>query len=172
MTGSGDPLPITALRATANMPAMWQLKTVAGRTLLPGEDAPGAPKVAVLSHRFWKEHFSSDGSVVGRSLMLNGEPYTVVGVLTDEIEIGSMIAIDSGLALPVDAAGISRDARMLSVSARLKRGATRDQAAGELRTVAQRLERDFPATNAGWSARIDAARVDCRARCLDHPASC
>ncbi len=152
LTGSGDPVPITALRATANMPAMWQLKTVAGRTLLPGEDAPGAPKVAVLSHRFWKEHFSSDGGVVGRSLMLNGEPYTVVGILTDEIEIGSMIAIDLWMALPVDAAGISRDTRVLSVSARLKRGATRDQAAGQLRTVAQRLERDFPATNAGWSA--------------------
>jgi putative ABC transport system permease protein len=103
LTGSGDPLPVTALLATANMPAMWRLKTVAGRTLLPGEDAPGAPKVAVLSHRFWKEHFSSDPNVVGRSLMLNGEAYTVVGILTDEIEIGSMIAIDLWMALPVEA---------------------------------------------------------------------
>ena len=152
LTGSGDPLRVTALRATANMPAMWQLKTVAGRTLLPGEDAPGAPKVAVLSHRFWKEHFASDGGVVGRTLMLNGEPYTVVGVLTDEIEIGNMIAIRSVAGAPGGRRRRVAQRRVLSVSARLKRGATRDQAAGQLRTVAQRLERDFPATNAGWSA--------------------
>jgi putative ABC transport system permease protein len=153
LTRSGDPMRITAMRATANLPAMWELKTVAGRTFLPREDTPGAAKVAMLSHRFWREHFAGDPTVVGRSLTLNGEPYTVVGVLTDEIEIGTMIAIDVWIPLTVDAASARRDDRVLGVSARLKPGVRFAQAAAELPAIAQRLERDYPATNAGWSAR-------------------
>jgi putative ABC transport system permease protein len=153
LTGSGDPVRITAVRATANLPSMWQLKTVAGRTFLPGEDAPGASKVAVLSHRFWSEHFASDRNVIGRSLILNGEPYSVVGILTDEIEIGNMIAIDLWMPLPIDTAGTGREARRLSVSALLKPGARLEQVTAELRIVAQRLEQAYPTTNAGWSAR-------------------
>jgi putative ABC transport system permease protein len=158
LTGSGEPIRLAALRVTANMPAMWQLKTVTGRTFLPGDDAPGAPHLVVLSHRFWKEHFGADRSVVGRSLTLNGAPHTVVGVLTDEIEIGNMIAIDVWMPLPVDGAGAPRDARRFAVSARLKAGATLDQATAELRTVAQRLEQAYPTTNAGWSARAISLR--------------
>lgn len=153
LTGTGDPVRITALRATANLPSMWLLKTVAGRTFLAGEDAPGAAKVAVLSHRFWKQHFAADAGVVGRSLTLNGEPYTVVGVLDDAIEIGNMIAIDLWMPLPLNPAGARRDSRNLSVSARLKPGATLDQAAAQVHAVANRLEQTYPATNAGWSAR-------------------
>src|SRR5262249_3669572 len=121
-------------------------------TFLPGEDAPGAPKVALLSHRFWRERFASESGVVGRSVTLNGESHTVVGVLSDAIEIGNMAAIDLWLPLTIDADGGARDARVFSVSARLKPGTTIKQAAAELRTVAHQLERAYPATNAGWSA--------------------
>jgi len=153
LTGNGDPLRVTAMRATANLLSMWQLKTVAGRTFLPGEDAPGAAKVAVLSHRFWTQRFGSDPAVVGRSFALNGEPYTIIGVLTDAIEIGNLGAIDVWVPLPIDPAGAKRDARNLSVSARLKPGATVEQASAQLQAVASRLEKAYPATNAGWSAR-------------------
>ncbi len=152
LTGTGDPIRVTALRATANLPAMWQLKTVAGRVFLPGEGIPGRDKVAVLSHRFWKQHFASDPAVVGRSFALNGETYTVVGVLTDAIEIGNMIAIDLWIPMPESSAA-RRDVRNLSVSARLKAGATVEQATTELHAVASRLEHAYPTTNAGWSAR-------------------
>jgi putative ABC transport system permease protein len=153
LTGTGDPIRITALRATANLPSMWQLKTVAGRVFLPGDDVPGRESVAVLSHHFWKQHFVSDPNVIGRSVTLNGEPYTVVGVLSDAIEIGNMIAIDLWLPMPTEAAGARRDVRNLSVSARLKPGATIEQASLELHAVAARLEQSYPTTNAGWSAR-------------------
>jgi putative ABC transport system permease protein len=153
LTGSGDPIRITALRATANLPSMWQLKTAAGRVFVPGEDAPGAAHVAVLSHRFWTQHFASDPHVIGRSLTLNGEPYTVVGVLTDAIEIGNMTAIDVWMPMLADPAGARRDARNLAVSARLKPGITVDQASTQVHAVASLLERAYPTTNAGWSAR-------------------
>jgi len=67
LTGVGEPTRLVAMRVTANLPAMWGLRTVAGRLFLPNEDAPGAPGVAVLSHRFWRQRFTSDPSVVGRS---------------------------------------------------------------------------------------------------------
>jgi len=152
LTGTGDPIRVTALRATANLPSMWQLKTVVGRVFLPSEGVPGNDRVAVLSHRFWKEHFASDPNVIGRSFALNGESYTVVGVLTDAIEIGNMIAIDLWMPMSESAAA-RRDVRNLSVSARLKPGATVEQASMEVHAVAARLEKAYPTTNAGWSAR-------------------
>jgi putative ABC transport system permease protein len=153
LTGTGDPIRVTALRATANLPSMWQLKTVVGRVFLPSEGVPGNDRVAILSHRFWKQHFASDPNVIGRSFALNGDSYTVVGVLTDAIEIGNMIAIDLWMPMPADSAAARRDARNLSVSARLKPGATVEQASTELHAVAARLEKAYPTTNAGWSAR-------------------
>jgi putative ABC transport system permease protein len=152
LTGTGDPIRVTALRATANLPSMWQLNTVAGRVFLPSEGVPGTDKVAVLSHRFWKQHFASDPNVVGRFFALNGESYTVVGVLTDAIEIGNMIAIDVWIPM-TESADARRDVRNLSVSARLKPGATVEQASAEVHAVAARLEKAYPTTNAGWSAR-------------------
>jgi putative ABC transport system permease protein len=153
LTGQGEPLRVSALRATANLFGLWQLAPVAGRTFLPHEDRPGAAKVAVLSHHFWIGHFNGTSDVIGRSLVLNGEPYTVVGVLTPAIEIGSFESIDLWVPLTLDASGARRDDRALRVTALLKPGGSFNEASAEMLALARGLEQDHPETNAGWSAR-------------------
>lgn len=73
LTGRGEPLRLTAQRVTANLFPTWGLQPVAGRLFRPDDDAPGAPSVAVLSHRFWIGKLSASPSIVGEALTLNGE---------------------------------------------------------------------------------------------------
>jgi putative ABC transport system permease protein len=153
LRGTAEPLRVSAMRATANLFGLWQLRPVVGRTFLPGEDRPGAPKAVVLSHHFWVTHFNSEPGVAARAVTLNGESYSVVGVLTPDIEVGSFEAIDVWVPLTLDASGARRDDRSLRVTAHLKPGVSFDRAAAELPDVARRLERAYVDTNAGWSAR-------------------
>jgi len=154
LRGNGEPLRVSAMRATANLFALWQLRPAVGRTFLPDEDRPGARKAVVLSHHFWVTHFNSDPGVAGRSVTLNGESYSVVGVLTPDIEVGSFEAIDIWVPLTLDVSGTRRDDRSLRVTAHLKPEISFDRAAAELPDVARRLERAYVDTNAGWSARL------------------
>ena len=153
LTGRGDAMPITASHVTANLIDTWGLRMALGRGFVAGEDAPGAPKVAVLSHRFWVRQFSSDSSIIGQALTLNGTPYTVVGVLRPEIEIGNLSLIDLWTPLTIDPS-LPRDERVARVTARLKPGVSFEQAAAEVRAVSERIARDHPQTNSGWVARL------------------
>ena len=153
MTGDGDPVRITALRATANLFTLWELPTVLGRAFLGSEDKPGAPHVAVLSHRFWASHFNANPASVGRSVMLNGEPYTIVGVLSPAMEVGNFEEIDLWVPIAADPAAAARDDRSLRVVARLKNGASLEEASAEVAAVARRIEEAHQSTNQGWSAR-------------------
>jgi putative ABC transport system permease protein len=153
LTGSGEPLAVTVQSATANILRVWDVAPVRGRGFLPGDDAPGRPDVAMLSHRFWATHFAGDETIVGRALTLNGHSYTVVGVLTPAIEIGNIAAIDVWIPLDTSSAAARRDARSLTVFGVMKPTTTLATVNAELSTVADRLEREFPATNAGWRLR-------------------
>jgi putative ABC transport system permease protein len=153
MTGRGDAMSLAAMRCTANLHRTWGLKLLHGRTFAEGEDLPGAAPVVVLSHQFWTRQFNSDPAIVGQALTLNGTPHTIVGVLRPEIEIGNLSVMDIWVPLSVDPS-LPRDRRTLRVQARLKTGASFEQAAVEVRDVSKRLQNDHPTTNSGWEARL------------------
>jgi predicted permease len=157
MSGRGDAVALRASRVTANVMDTWGLQMLHGRTFAAGEDKPGAAPVAIVSHQFWQRQFGGDSSLVGQHLTLDGRPVLVVGVLKPEIEIGNLSLIDVWLPVSLDPA-LPRDARTLRVSGRLRPGTTFEQAAAEVRTVAQRLQGEHPRTNAGWSARLAPTR--------------
>jgi putative ABC transport system permease protein len=157
LTGRGDALPVTATRVTANIIDTWGLRMAAGRPFAPDDDRPGAGRVALLSHTFWQRQFAGDPSIVGQALTLNGQPYTVLGVVGPEIEIGNLSTIEVWTPLTLDPS-LPRNQRTVRVSARLAPGATFDQAAVEVRDVSRRLTRDHPDTNAGWEARLAPTR--------------
>jgi predicted permease len=158
LTGAGDPQRIHGSLATASLFTLWNLEPVHGRVLQPNDDRPGAPRVALLSHGFWSRQFGADPGVVGRTVSLDGEPYIVVGVLTPRIEFGSLSEIDVWTALGAVAIPDDREARTLYVTGRLKPGVAVAQAAAEIRALAQRQEREHPATNARWSAQVQPIR--------------
>jgi putative ABC transport system permease protein len=154
LTGRGEPQRLLARRVTASLFETWQLRTVAGRVLRPEEDVPGGPCSIVLSHKLWVSHFQRDPAVLTQSVNVDGRACTIVGVLDPSIEFGNLSLTDVWMPIAADPAAGRRDDRRYSVIGRLKPGVTLEQADGEIRTIAERLAREFPATNAGWSARV------------------
>jgi len=149
LTGAGEPRAVSAAFATANIFDVWNVRAVAGRGLHRDGGDGLRNQVVVLAHHFWTGHFNADPAVVGRSVMLNGRSYTVVGVITPDIEIGNLAEID--LWVPLDtAAATDRESRTLIAQGLLQPGATLEAANAELATIADRLARAYPALNKGW----------------------
>ncbi|MEO8680524.1 MAG: ABC transporter permease [Vicinamibacterales bacterium] len=126
---------------------------VQGRTLANADDAPGAPPVAVLSHRYWQEELAGRPDAVGRSMQIGRANYTVVGVVTPAMEVGNLAEIDVWLPLQITAAG-ARDVRDLRFVARLRDGVTFASAAAELAAIGDALATQYPESNAGWRVRL------------------
>jgi predicted permease len=82
LTGAGEPERLTAARVSPSLFPMLGARTQLGRTFLEEEDQPGRDHVVVLSHGLWKRRFASDPSVIGRKIVLDGNPYEIVGVLS------------------------------------------------------------------------------------------
>ena len=94
LTGHGDAARIFVASATTNLVDVWGLAPTAGRLFNPGEDKAGAARPAVLSFRYWRESFQSDPTAIGRSFFVDGTPVTVVGVMQQSIELGTLSLID------------------------------------------------------------------------------
>ena len=81
LTGDGEPEKVEAYGVTANFFGLLGIKPVLGRAILPEEDKPDANKVVMLSYSLWQQRYGGERSIIGRELLLNGEKYTVVGVM-------------------------------------------------------------------------------------------
>jgi putative ABC transport system permease protein len=157
MTDRGDAVRLTANRVTANLFEVWGIEAIRGRGLASGDDQPGAARVVVLSHQFWRRQFAGDPSIVGQSLTLNGQLHQVVGVASPSIEFGGLSTIDIWTPLTLDRA-LPRDRRVYRMNGRLADGVTIEQADAEVREAAKRLEQAHPTTNRGWGARVGSTR--------------
>ena len=80
LSGLGEPESVGAPRVSANFFSVLGVDPVLGRTFQAGEDVPGAAKVTVLTYGFWQRRFGGDANVIGRSLTINGDNYTIIGV--------------------------------------------------------------------------------------------
>jgi predicted permease len=158
LVGHGDARRIQTARVTANLPAVWGLIAVRGRLFHPGEDDPGRPLVGVVSHRFWREAFAGDSSIVGGTLMLDGQPIAIVGVMEPAIEFGNLSLIDMWVPLPL-APEEPRDRRALTVVGRLAPGQTVADADAELQPVFASQAREHPLIYAGWQAQVHDTRA-------------
>ena len=157
LTGRGEAQRLQATRVTANLIDVWGIKMEQGRPFSTGADAPGASGEVVVSYHYWDRDLNRDPSIVGQTLMLDGHPATVTGVLAPDIEIGNLSEVDLWVPLTLsrDAA---REERTLRVSGRLKPGTTVAQASADVLRVSKILARDYPKVNDGWSARVAPTR--------------
>jgi putative ABC transport system permease protein len=125
-----------------------------GRGFAPRDEAPGAPPVALLGWRVWKDRFDGDPAIVGRAIRLDGQPATVVGVMPE----GFLFPREEEVWTPVtlDLAGKSRgQADPELVVGRLRRGVSLGQARADLSAIAGALAQEFPKTNAGLGAAVE-----------------
>jgi len=151
LTGEATPERLLGVRATGNFFTMLGVQAALGRTIAPEDARPDRPKVVVLTWKLWQRRYGGRSDIVGSSVRLNGEPYTVIGVLPRSFSFRSA-ANEFAVPLVIETDPF-RDARVstafLRVFARLKPGVTAAQASGDLDRVAQDLRREYPTGAAG-----------------------
>jgi putative ABC transport system permease protein len=145
----GVPQYVVSEHVTLNYFPMLGIRPLIGRVFETGEDQPGRDRVIVIPYAFWQTHFSSDRGVIGKQVLLSGEPVTVIGILPETWHGGSRRIY---LPLRLDAAG--RNARNLAVIGRLRTGVRRETAQAETASIAHRLEIERPETNRGWTMHV------------------
>ena len=151
--GGAEPRSVRAAYVSAPYFSVFGTKAALGRTFARDEDQRGKEKVAVLSHRLWLNLFGADRAIVGRSILLNGEPYTVIGVLPGNSEFDRRAAeLWIPLAFPPQ---VARDYHYLGAIARLKPGVSLQQAQAEMSTIAEGIATRYPDVKKGWGATVD-----------------
>ena len=149
LTGLGEPLAVTAYQFSPNFFQVLGVKPLIGRVFLREEDQHGKNQVAVLSFHLWQSRFGGDPNVIHRAVTLDSQPFSVVGVMPEGFSYpGSGTDLWTPLTIPADMAA-RRDARYLRVLGRLRPGVSVEQARRELDTIADRLAKEYPKTNAG-----------------------
>jgi putative ABC transport system permease protein len=151
----GTPEQVPAQSVTADFFRVFRVDPIMGRTFLPS-DLPASNPV-VLGERFWRSRFGSDPTIVGRSINLNGTPFTVIGVVPGWFQIFQPSEFWVLFSAPPRAPFL-RTARFFDVVGRLKSGITRDTAAADVGHVADNIAAALPETNKGWSASVDPLR--------------
>ena len=149
LTGSGEPMELATLVVTANVFEVLGAAPLLGRTFLVGEDQSTSQRTVMLSHGLWLRHFGGSASVLGTSIIINGEPVLVIGVMPPGFEIlGQQAdAITPFSFSPQTGTG----GRSLVVIGRMKPGVSRDQAQAELEGVMTGLRNERPDFNTGWT---------------------
>ncbi len=144
LTDGNDTERLIGGRVTAGYFSVFNLPPAHGRVFTKEEDQPGREQVAVLSHRLWTRRFGGDPAAVGRRISLNGRAYDIIGVMPAAF---NYTANSEELWVPIAFTAERKamhDEHYLQIYARLKPGATEEQALGELRANAQRLRGAFP----------------------------
>jgi putative ABC transport system permease protein len=128
------------------------VEPIVGRTFLADDDAQRA-KVVVLNETFWRTRFGADPTVVGRSIRLDGEPYTVVGVVPQQAQLIARTSMWALVTIPRRPA--LRGVYGLHAIGRLKRGISLEAARADMTAVTEGLAREFPATNKGRGVMLE-----------------
>ena len=139
------------------------LKPAAGRLLLTNEgETPGEPPLVVLGYSYWQRRFGGDASIIGKQVLLNGKPATIIGVTPKDF-LGTAFIFESQGYAPLSMMGAEagsekfwtdRSSHGLRVMGRLKPGVSVAQAQSSVQLVAARLAEQFPETDRGYNVRV------------------
>jgi putative ABC transport system permease protein len=156
ITGWGEPQRVASARITSNLISTLGVAPALGRSFLPDEEKPGSNRVVLLSDGLWQRQFGADRSIVNQTIRLNGESYTIVGVMPAGFQFPGNREMWVPLTIDPEKEPwrTDRTNRNLFVFGRLKPGASFDHAILDMDTVAQRLEQQHAEANTGWRVRM------------------
>jgi putative ABC transport system permease protein len=154
LTGAGDAAHVQAVLTTPNFFSVLRTQALVGRIFDASETQQGRNGEAVLSYGFWKLHFASDAGVLGQKIELDQHTYTIIGVMPKTMQYPSTADLYLPLA-SADAELANRSVHDYLVIGRLRHGVTTQQAQAEMKVIAERLSRQFPATNLGWRVKVE-----------------
>ncbi len=155
LTGGERPDRVRGGFVTANFFKVFRLTPLIGRTLVDGEDQRGAEKVAVVNEKMWRERLNGDPNLEGKKLILNGEPYSVIGVITSDFQqpLNPEVEVWMGAAqFPGNTA--QRDMRFMLAAGHLKPGVGLAKAQAEAGIIANQLAQAYPKENTGRGAKV------------------
>ena len=132
------------------------IRPILGRDFDEADDRPNAPGVAVLSHMLWTTRYQSDPGVIGRGMVIDTRPHTIIGVMPPNFEFPENQRL--WIPLEPDTQNDARDQRYLFTFGRLRPDVSRERALADLQSVAGRLAREYPDTNEDVRARIETLR--------------
>jgi putative ABC transport system permease protein len=165
ITGSGEPELLGGVRASANLFALLGVEARHGRVFLPEEDRAGNNRVVILSDGLWQRRFGSDPKIIGQTISLDNEPYTVVGVAPPDFQFPPKASLPAGFQFPPEVNFYTplaltpqqwnnRGPGWLAAIARLKPQTGFGHAQAEMVAVAKRLEQQYPDSNKNESVRL------------------
>ena len=152
-SGAGEPETVSVSSTEANFFSLLGVQPMRGRTFLKGEDRPGNDHVAILSHAFWERHFGGLNEALGKTIDLNFQPYTIVGIMPQTFNYPEATDMWIPLEMTVERLGHRGD-YSYRVLARLRPGVTLAQAQGDMSAVTKHLEKEYPITNSNLGARV------------------
>jgi len=158
LTGINEPERVTGFRVTPEFFRTLGERPVLGRSFTDDEGREGNTDRVILGHPLWMRRFGGDPGVIGRTVRLNGIPHTIVGVMGEDFifppgaELWKAFALDGATAA-------DRDGRWVSAIARVRPTSTLEEARTEARTIARRLELQYPDMNAKWGMKVEPAQV-------------
>lgn len=154
LTGDGSPERVDGVRVSSSLFPVLGAQAMLGRVFSADEDRPGGPPVMILSYGFWQRRFGGDREVVGKTLTLNGNPFTIIGVMPAGFAfnrevmpaVNGIQAVDFLLPLPLpESARSKRDGEDFNLYARLKPGVTMAAAQAEMDRLAAVMKQEYPA---------------------------
>jgi putative ABC transport system permease protein len=159
LAGGGEPERVGAIRVSAEMMPLLGIKPMIGRTFTSEEFTSGRNHSVLLSEGLWKRRFGSNPSALGGTLMVDGLPYTVAGVLPARLKLALIAGFEPEAMLPLLLnSSETRATRNLGAIGLLKPGVTLERARLDMAVIAQRLQQQYPETNAGWTVFVDTLR--------------
>jgi predicted permease len=156
LTGGGEAQVVTGDRVTPNYFGVLGIHPVIGRAFLPDEAQPGRHRVVILSHSFWHVRYGARTRIIGQTMQLNGEPYTIIGIMPPGMSM-AVFAPQVWTPLvfqPKDLVPSASEDRNLNVFARLQPGIRIKQAQAEMASIAARLAQAHPGADKGWGVTV------------------
>jgi len=154
MTGRGEPERLAAPAASANFFSVLGVEPIIGRNFQPGEDKTGAERTAILTYAMWQRRFGGDKGIIGQPLNINGDNYTVVGVLPSSFQFALRAADVWRIYQPTENQLTRRYMHGTNLIGRLKPGITVAQAQSELGVIGSRIEREHNQSHAGTALKL------------------
>jgi putative ABC transport system permease protein len=149
LTGSGQAATLSGVRVSLGFFDMLGVEAALGRTFIRGDDE----SVVILSDVLWRNHFGANPEIVGKTITVDQSTFTVIGVLPRKFQFGSD-SFEAWRPLQRTFDGEKLTLHSLQVIAKLRLGVSPEQADSRLQALMERLGEEYPATNAGWGARV------------------